>query len=258
MRSDAGVAEWASKIYKYGFCYVNGVPVTPEATKALVERIAFIRTTHHGGFWDFTADPAKKDAAHATLALGVRTDTTYFSDPIGLQLFHLLEHKGTGGETILVDGFRAAKILRAEDPQAYKTLSKVPIPSHAFGNIDSSIQPFNPFPVFNHHSVNGDLVQVRWNNDDRATMDHWDDPDDIEKFYDAARAWNAILKRQDSEFWDQPKPGRTLIFDNWRVLHGRAAFTGLRRMCGAYVNMDDFRSRLRTLSTDREALLRAL
>lgn len=25
-----------------------------------------------------------------------------------------------------------------------------------------------------------------------------------------------------------------LAFDNWRVLHGRSAFTGEREMCGAY------------------------
>lgn len=29
------------------------------------------------------------------------------------------------------------------------------------------------------------------------------------------------------------KPPR-LVFDNWRVLHGRSAFTGKRRMCGGY------------------------
>lgn len=25
-----------------------------------------------------------------------------------------------------------------------------------------------------------------------------------------------------------------VVFDNWRVLHGRSAFEGLRRICGAY------------------------
>lgn len=25
-----------------------------------------------------------------------------------------------------------------------------------------------------------------------------------------------------------------LVFDNWRVLHGRSAFTGVRRICGGY------------------------
>ncbi|KAA8914282.1 hypothetical protein FN846DRAFT_789918 [Sphaerosporella brunnea] len=259
MESDEGVAVWASKIYKYGFCYVNGVPMTPEATKSLIERIAHIRNTHYGGFWDFTADLSKKDTAYTNIALGVHTDTTYFSDPAGLQMFHLLEHsEGSGGQSILVDGFRAAKILREEDPQAYKTLSNVRIPAHASGNHDSSIQPYAPFPVLNHHPVNGELIQVRWNNDDRATMDRWDDLEEVEQFYDAARAWNAILKRKENEYWEQLKPGRALIFDNWRVLHGRGAFTGKRRMCGAYISMDDFKSRLRTTTTNREYLLRAL
>jgi trimethyllysine dioxygenase len=225
--------------YKYGFCYVNGVPVTPEATKSLIERIAFIRHTHYGGFWDFTSDLSKKDTAYTTLALGAHTDTTYFSDPAGLQMFHLLEHSdGSGGQSILVDGFRAAKILREEDPQAYKILSKVRIPAHSSGNIDTSIQPYAPFPVLNHHPVNGELIQIRWNNDDRATMDRWEDLDDVEQFYDAARAWNNILKRKESEYWEQLKPGRALIFDNWRVLHGRAAFTGKRRMCGGMFSSD--------------------
>lgn len=37
------------------------------------------------------------------------------------------------------------------------------------------------------------------------------------------------------------------VIDNWRVMHGRAAFTGQRRMCGAYVGADDWRSRRRAL-----------
>lgn len=39
----------------------------------------------------------------------------------------------------------------------------------------------------------------------------------------------------------------TAVFDNNRVLHGRSAFTGNRRLCGAYVNHDDYRSRLAVL-----------
>ncbi|KAI5858523.1 hypothetical protein BZA05DRAFT_381507 [Tricharina praecox] len=259
MGSDEGAALWVSKIFKYGFCYVDGVPVTPEATKALVERIAFIRETHYGGFWDFTADLSKKDTAYTNLGLGVHTDTTYFSDPAGLQLFHLLEHSdGNGGQSLLVDGFRAAKLLRDQDPQAYKTLSNVRVPSHASGNADSSIQPYAPFPVLNHHPVNGELIQIRWNNDDRATMDRWGDLGDVDAFYDAARAWNNILKDQANEYREQLQPGRALIFDNWRVLHGRTAFTGKRRMCGAYVNMDDYKSRFRALCTGRKELMMSL
>jgi trimethyllysine dioxygenase len=44
------------------------------------------------------------------------------------------------------------------------------------------------------------------------------------------------------------RPGEALLFDNWRVLHGRAAFTGDRRMCGGYLNREDVESRLRQLT----------
>ncbi|KAL7276939.1 hypothetical protein RUND412_000031 [Rhizina undulata] len=258
MESERGVAKWTSKIYQYGFCYVNGVPVTPEATEMLVKRISFIRRTHYGAFWDFTSDLSKKDTAYTTLALGVHTDTTYFSEPTGLQLFHLLEHSGAGGQTTLVDGFRAAKILREQEPNAYRMLSETRIPAHSSGNDGVSIQPYAPFPVFNHHPVNGELFQVRWNNDDRATMDRWNDADEVERFYDAGRAWNEILRRPENEYREQLVPGRALIFDNWRVLHGRTAFDGVRRMCGAYINRDDFISRYLMTNSKRGDVLRAL
>ena len=38
-----------------------------------------------------------------------------------------------------------------------------------------------------------------------------------------------------------------VAFDNHRVLHGRSSFTGKRRMCGAYIGVDEFRSRLAVL-----------
>jgi trimethyllysine dioxygenase len=47
----------------------------------------------------------------------------------------------------------------------------------------------------------------------------------------------------------------TVVFDNWRVLHGRKAFTGERRICGAYITRDAFRSRYLTTNVEREKLL---
>lgn len=37
------------------------------------------------------------------------------------------------------------------------------------------------------------------------------------------------------------------MVDNHRVLHGRSAFDGKRRMCGAYVGVDEYRSKLAVL-----------
>ncbi len=83
--------------------------------------------------------------------------------------------------------------------------------------------------------------------------------------YDAIRIWNQSLKSPDSEYWVQLRPGTAVgeliaisattgrslvcvVIDNHRVLHGRSAFDGKRRMCGAYIGMDEFRSKLAVLS----------
>ncbi len=126
-------------------------------------------------------------------------------------MFHLLSHEeGTGGASLLVDGFRAASILSAEDHRAYRTLTEVKVPTHASGNEGISIQPYAPFPILNHHPVTGPLIQIRWNNDDRATMDQWESLQQLEDWYDAARKWTEVLRRETSEYWEQLRPGRPL------------------------------------------------
>lgn len=125
------------------------------------------------------------DTAYTDLALEAHTDTTYFSDPAGLQMFHMLSHtEGDGGKSLLVDGFRAANRLFEIDPDAYRTLSTVSVYSHASGNEDVSIQPYRGFPVLTHDPDRRHLAQVRWNNSDRAGVDlRWHD---IDRWYDAA------------------------------------------------------------------------
>jgi trimethyllysine dioxygenase len=162
-----------------------------------------------GGFYDFTADLASKDTAYTSLALRAHTDNTYFSDPAGLQMFHLLSHTdGSGGESLLVDGFAAARILQQETERFYQVLSSQDIRTHASGNEGVSIQPFIPRPVFNRWS--GSLYQVRWNTDDRATMDRWIDGKSLEEWYEAAWKWSEILRRPSVEYWEQLRPGKPL------------------------------------------------
>ncbi len=46
MASDEqGLFKWLSHIDKFGFCFISGVPPTPEATEELSRRIGFIRET---------------------------------------------------------------------------------------------------------------------------------------------------------------------------------------------------------------------
>ncbi|KAL9471341.1 hypothetical protein ACSS6W_009282 [Trichoderma asperelloides] len=257
--SPKGMADLTSKIRQYGLCFVTDSPKTPEATEKLLETIGPIRNTHYGGFYDFVPDLALADTAYTNLALPAHTDTTYFTEPAGLQAFHLLSHTPPtnkpaddvlGGQSLLVDGFHAAETLKKESPEDFEILRKVKLPWHASGNQGVAIAPDMAYPVIETNG--GNLHRIRWNNDDRGVVP----PDvDVDAWYQAARKWDEILRSKESEYWFQLEPGRVLIFDNWRVLHGRSAFEGLRRICGAYISRDDFISRWKMTNFPREDVI---
>lgn len=278
MASDVGVQKLTNALKLRGYVLVDNTPYQDgEATKSLLERIAFIRETHYGGFYDFIPDLAMADTAYTNLALPAHTDTTYFTDPAGLQAFHLLSHvpaasqekpngstkeqsddsppyyPGLGGETLLVDGLNAARTLQTEDPKAFSRLSTTGILWHASGNKGITIRPDKPYPVIELLAKR--IHRIRWNNDDRGILASPGSEHTID-WYQAARKWDEILRREENQRWISLKPGTTLIFDNWRVLHGRSAFTGIRRMCGGYINRDDFHSRWMNTNLSPEEIRR--
>ncbi|KAF3770988.1 Clavaminate synthase-like protein [Cryphonectria parasitica EP155] len=207
---------------------------------------------------------AKADTAYTNIALPAHTDTTYFTDPAGLQAFHMLSHTAlegsppTGGESLLVDGFHAAEIMRKEHKHEFQVLKTCSVPWHASGNQGVTITPGVQECVIRSYATpkaESPIYRIKWNNDDRGVMRLTQNTRNVAAWYGAARKFNDILKRTSSEYWFQLKPGRTLIFDNYRVLHGRSAFTGLRRMCGGYISRDDFVSRWRNTNFARDEVL---
>ena len=207
------------------------------ATEKLLERIAFVRITHYGGFYDFIPDLALADTAYTNLALPAHTDTTYFTDPAGLQSFHLMSHilppssakdkDELGGRSLLVDGFHAARILRKEDSKAFDILTKVRIPWHASGNQGITIAPDKKYPDLELDEVTGEVHRVRWNNDDRGVVP-FDGGISPTSWYDAARKWHSILTRPDVEFWTQLRPGQPISESCYqKITHGIFAQPGL-------------------------------
>ncbi|CAJ0551919.1 Ff.00g058980.m01.CDS01 [Fusarium sp. VM40] len=253
-----GMARLTRNIWMRGFCFVENSPHTPEATESLLKKIGPIQNTHYGGFYDFIPDLAMADTAYTNLALPAHTDTTYFTEPAGLQAFHCLSHEAPpdadpseplGGESLLIDGLNCARILQKKYPDAYDVLRAVKLPWHASGNEGIAIAPRCAFPVIEEHG--NTPFRIRWNNDDRGVVNVFQ----AEQWYDAAQKWVEIVRHESNEFWFKLNPGRILIFNNWRIMHGRSAFQGTRRICGAYVPYDDFVSRYRTTNFEHEQVI---
>lgn len=240
MNSDAGVHEWLSIVATYGFAIVADTPATAEATEELIRRVGYVRETIFGGFWQFTDDLSKADLAYTTQHLSAHTDGTYSHDAPGLQMLHCLHFEGTGGNSTLVDGFKIAEVLRTTEPALFDVLSTVAIPGQYIGD-GSHLMAARPVL---RHDHNGTLVQVSYNNSDRAPF--LLPPSEMEQLYSALRAFDHLANSEAMQWNQVLRPGEALVFDNWRALHGRHAYAGKRTMCGAYLNHEDFESRLRT------------
>lgn len=151
---------------------------------------------------------SKGDLAYSNVKLPAHTDTAYFTDPAGLQIFHCLKD-GQGGETLLVDAFYAAARLAQTDPIAYQTLSRLAVPFHASGNEGTLLRPPISQPILRHDHL-GRLQQARWNNEDRCVLGEGWTPDEIREWYRAARAYEDIVTSKDAEYWVKLTPG-TLV-----------------------------------------------
>jgi trimethyllysine dioxygenase len=253
MAEDAALETCLDKLERFGFCFVEGTPATPEGTQAVATRIAYIRETIFGGYWDFTANLQHKDTAYTSLAIGPHTDGTYSFDAPGYQMLHVLAFDGTGGENVFVDGFRIAEIMRKDTPELYRVLTEVEVPGQ-YIDTDRGIHLMARRPLLRLDST-GRLAQVSFNNHDRAPFAL--EPKRQALFAAAYATFARLANDRNLQYRRRLEPGSLALFDNWRLLHARDAYTGVRRLAGAYLNKEDVESRLRVLRTKRAQKLAA-
>jgi len=242
LMGDGGIKTWLNHIHRIGFALVTETPETSEATKQLMERIAYIRNSIFGGFsvWDNKLENPD-DTAFTSLAIEPHTDGTYAHDAPGLQTLHCLKRDSIGGENQLIDGLAIAEKMRHEYSEAFNILCNVKIPGR-YIKPDTYLEAHRPLFRVNDH---GEVIQVSFNNHDRAPFRLENDL--MVKFYDAYKIFHNLANDSSRQFEFMLDPGKVLTFDNWRLLHARSSLTGYRQLCGGYHNREDFESKLRTI-----------
>ena len=239
---DGGLEKWLTHIQTNGFVLVTETPASPDATKDLMERMAYVRNSIFGGFsvWDNELENPD-DTAFTSLAIEPHTDGTYVNDAPGLQTLHCLKKDSIGGENQLVDGLAIAEKMRIEYPDYFKILTKIKIPGR-YIKTNTYLEAKRPlFRVNDQEKV----VQVSFNNHDRAPFRLNNKL--MSKFYEAYKVFHNLANEKNRQFQFMLEPGKVLTFDNWRVLHARSSLTGYRQLCGGYHNREDFESRLRLI-----------
>ncbi|KAK7590609.1 hypothetical protein V9T40_002222 [Parthenolecanium corni] len=236
------ISKLVESILQFGVGMVRNVLPSTEATEKICKHIGPIMNTFYGSMWEVVQSSFSvyKDTAYTDKVVGVHTDNTYAIEPAGLMAFHGLEPAQQGGETVLVDGFRAAELLKIQNQKHYDNLRTVPIEWHY--NSDEFLH-INAIPIINTSKVTGELEQIRYNTYHRSSRAPFTAKSNLDDYYASLKAFENILHDPKLAWNLSLQPGTIIFINNWRLLHGRRQFIGRRRLVGCYQSMNTLLSR---------------
>lgn len=230
----------------YGFVLLDAVPNKAGQLLKVIEQFGFVRETNYGPYFEVQTKIDPGNLAYTNLGLGCHLDNPY-RDPVpGIQLLHCLESSTEGGESILQDGFMAAKILRDEDSDHFTLLSQNWV-NFRFRDSKADLQARVPFIEVNDLD---EVIKVRFNNCSIDTLTL--PPPIMRQFYAAYRHYAEILERKKQQIVFDLQPGELILFDSTRILHAHKTYSagGTRHLQGAYSDLDGLYSSLRKLEAN--------
>ena len=236
---------WLGHIARFGFGKLTNGPVEELALTRVVDLFGYVRETNYGRHFEVRTEVNPTNLAYTGLGLQAHTDNPY-RDPVPtVQVLYCLESSAAGGENMVVDGFRVAERLRAENPEWFNVLSRYCARFEYAGSDGVMLQTRRPMIEL---APDGELIGVRFNNRSAAAIT--DVPfDEMETYYAAYRRMGEIIDDPAMEVSFRLEPGESFLVDNRRVLHARKGYsgTGKRWLQGCYADMDSLNSKLAVL-----------
>ncbi len=239
--------DWLANVRRYGFARLANGPVTSGALLEVVKPFGFVRETNYGQRFEVRTEVNPTNLAYTGLGLQAHTDNPY-RDPVPtLQILYCLENSAEGGDSIVVDGFRAAQRLRNEDSDGFVLLCGHCARFEYAGSEDTCLRARRPMIEL---APDGELVAVRFNN--RSAAPIIDVPyEKMAAYYAAYRCFAEIIDDPAMGVAFKLDPGESFIVDNTRVLHARKGYSGAgsRWLQGCYADKDGLLSTLAALET---------
>lgn len=245
----AELKNWLGQITRFGFGKLTNGPVEELALTRVVDLFGYVRETNYGRHFEVRTEVNPTNLAYTGLGLQAHTDNPYRDPAPTIQVLYCLESSAAGGENMVVDGFRVAEQLRAENVEWFNVLTRHCARFEYAGSGDVILQSHRPMIEL---APDGELIGVRFNN--RSTAAITDVPFvDMETYYAAYRRMGEIIDDPTMEVSFRLEPGESFLVDNRRVLHARKGYsgTGKRWLQGCYADMDSLRSKLAVLEASQ-------
>ena len=242
----ASLLKWMKSLHEYGFVKITGGGKESGEVIKIADLIGYIRETNYGKFFDVKSEANAVNLAYTNLGLQAHTDNPY-RDPVPtIQILYCLENSTSGGDSKVVDGFKAAILLKEQNQKYFDLLTKYCARFEYKGDEKTHLESRRPMIEL---SPDGEIIAIRFNN--RSTAPITDVPyKDMENYYNAYRKFSEIVNDHSMAVNFKLKPGEGFITDNTRVLHSRTSYTGsgYRWLQGCYVDKDGLMSKISTLS----------
>jgi gamma-butyrobetaine dioxygenase len=237
------------RLVRSGFLLLREVPPEPGMVLDVAGSMGFVRETNYGRLFDVRVEATPANLAFTGLPIAPHTDNPY-RDPVPtVQLLHCLANAADGGDSGVLDGFRAAAVLRAEAPAAFRCLTTTPV-TFCYADAVAELRATKPMIGVD---PGGRIREVRYNSRSMQPLRKQATPDEaadeMRDFYAAYRAFAAILIRPGLGLAFRLAPGDCLVFDNTRIMHSRTGFAaaGRRHLQGCYADLDGVESQVAVL-----------
>lgn len=241
----ATLAQWLRAVRNRGFAILRGGPKRSGALLNIVALFGFVRETNYGKWFDVKAQINPSNLAYTGLGLQAHTDNPYRDPTPTLQILYCLENAVSGGDSFVVDGFRAVERLKQASPQGLELLSGHCARFSYRGTGNVCLTARRPMIEL---APDGELTAVRFNN--RSCAPITDVPyTRMADYYAAYRHFADIIDDPGMAVSFKLAPGESFIVDNTRVLHARKPYdgTGNRWLQGCYADKDGLLSTLDTI-----------
>jgi hypothetical protein len=243
LADDDSLAETLRRVVRRGIAFLTGAGREPETVARFVGRFGYIRETNYGRLFDVREEAKPSHLANSPVGLDLHTDNPYRDPEPTLQALHVIEAASDGGESLFADGFAHAEALRAAAPERFAVLARTSVP---FAYAGPGGERFAAHRPILETDGEGRLRSIRVNHRAMGAVP----PAGADAWYEAYLDLYARLHAPQARLGRKLAPGDIVLFDNRRVLHGRAPYRASagRWLQGCYAERDGLLATLARLT----------
>jgi gamma-butyrobetaine dioxygenase len=240
-------AKWIEAMLTEGFTIVTDMPDSNEGLTETASLLGQVRPTFFGDYFDVKTHINPTNTAYTAAALELHTDTPAEEHAPGVQFLHCRANTVQGGGSLYSDGVAVANDFRHRDPEGFKLLSEVSVPFYCEHDTYDMRSRQTVIELDERGEVEGltisqhmlDIIDL-----DQALLD---------VYYPAFCRFGRMLQEEKYMMKFIMKAGECMVFDNHRIVHGRAAYSatsGDRYLRGCYTDRAEMRSTYRALVSE--------